>query len=569
MKHLTKWFALFCSAMLLVVFSACSPKPEEVDTIEALIKTISISNGGLSGGDSYTGQVDNQNFVVTFNDVAAESNIAAVKFNAKLSLGAKLDAESYNFFNEADPAATELTQTLKVINATKVQEYKVIINLSAPSKAPLLDKLVMKDAAGNEYRASVMDNLLLLGMPDAPTAQIAEIVLTPLRSTYEFTTMVDGVLSASDPGMFRIDFMGLTTEYEVSFATSPTPGADFTQAVVHDFSVATNNVYPDYAGEMTRGGDFDGQYVLVANRTAPKVFRVEDLLNDNASNPILLNMTGVDVGTHVVSAGRVSHGHVYLCNLSVGLSPLEPLRVYHYATPNAEPEVVLSWCGNIGNDTIYKGRLGDNISINLDESGNGYAYFAKQEPGDKIYRFTVSNYTHFSDPFEISLQTVSSYYGYYNQVADNQYLFTSSYVPMLWLKDADGNDLTSVEFMSTEGGAKPMHGVDPRIITFNRSRYLLFTVANSQGMHWNFGPVLYLFDITDGFDIPAAFVKLQDAMMLETFEPTWEYMFDASGATVASACTAQTAAAEVDGKLVIFTAAANAGFALIEVPKIK
>lgn len=569
MKHLTKWFALFCSAMLLVVFSACSPKPEEVDTIEALIKTISISNGGLSGGDSYTGQVDNQNFVVTFNDVAAESNIAAVKFNAKLSLGAKLDAESYNFFNEADPAATELTQTLKVINATKVQEYKVIINLSAPSKAPLLDKLVMKDAAGNEYRASVMDNLLLLGMPDAPTAQIAEIVLTPLRSTYEFTTMVDGVLSASDPGMFRIDFMGLTTEYEVSFATSPTPGADFTQAVVHDFSVATGNVYPDYAGEMTRGGDFDGQYVLVANRTAPKVFRVEDLLTDNASNPVMLNMTGVDVGTHPVSAGRLSHGHVYLCNLSVALSPLEPLRVYHYATPNAEPEVVLSWCGNIGNDTIYKGRLGDNISVNLDESGNGYAYFAKQQPGDKIYRFTVSNFTNFSDPFVIDLDKPYDYYGYYNQVADNQYLFTTSYTAMLWLKDADGNDLTSVEFMSTEGGAQPKHGVDPRIITFNRSRYLLFTVANSKEMHWNFGPVLYLFDITDGFDIPAALVKLQDAMMLETFEPTWEYMFDASGATVASACTAQTAAAEVDGKLVIFTAAANAGFALIEIPKIK
>ena len=569
MKHLTKWFALFCSAMLLVVFSACSPKPEEVDTIEALIKTISISNGGLSGGDSYTGQVDNQNFVVTFNDVAAESNIAAVKFNAKLSLGAKLDAESYNFFNEADPAATELTQTLKVINATKVQEYKVIINLSAPSKAPLLDKLVMKDAAGNEYRASVMDNLLLLGMPDAPTAQIAEIVLTPLRSTYEFTTMVDGVLSASDPGMFRIDFMGLTTEYEVSFATSPTPGADFTQAVVHDFSVATGNVYPDYAGEMTRGGDFDGQYVLVANRTAPKVFRVEDLLTDNASNPVMLNMTGVDVGTHPVSAGRLSHGHVYLCNLSVALSPLEPLRVYHYATPNAEPEVVLSWCGNIGNDTIYKGRLGDNISVNLDESGNGYAYFARQTEGDKIYRFTVRNFTDFSDPFEIKLDKPYNYYGYYNQVADNQYLFTTSYTAMLWLKDADGNDLTSVEFMKTEAGAQPMHGVDPRIITFNRSRYLLFTVANSRPNHWNFGPVLYLFDITDGFDIPAALVKLQDAMMLETFEPTWEYMFDIDGKTSADACTAQTAAAEVDGKLVIFTAAANAGFALIEIPKVK
>lgn len=57
--------------------------------------------------------------------------------------------------------------------------------------------------------------------------------------------------------------------------------------------------------------------------------------------------------------------------------------------------------------------------------------------------------------------------------------------------------------------------------------------------------------------------------MSETFEPTYEYMIDKDGKTTASACTAQTAAAVVDDKLVIYTAAANAGFAIIEVPKIK
>lgn len=221
MKKLSKWLALFMGATFLCCFSACKPEPEP-ETIEALIKTISISNGGLSGGDSYTGEVDNVNFVVTFDNVAAESNISAIKFSAKLSLGAKLDAETYNFYNEADPAANSLTQTVTVLNGTAKQEYKVIINLAAPSKAPLLDRLVMKDSDGKEYKASLMDNLLLLGMPDATSAKVVEIVLSPARATYEFTAMVDGVLSASNPGMLKLDFMGLTTEYEVSFAASPT-----------------------------------------------------------------------------------------------------------------------------------------------------------------------------------------------------------------------------------------------------------------------------------------------------------------------------------------------------------
>ncbi len=582
MKKLFNLALLFAAASSLL-FVGCDPEEEKKDdptsTIEARIKSIMITNGGISGGDRYTGVIDEASKTVTFEEVAAETNIAAVKFETTLSLGAHLDAETYDFTNAADPTASVLTQTVTVINGEVAVPYAVTLNLKAPEKAPLIDRLVMKDENGNTARANVIDNLLLLSLPEATSATIEEIVLTPARATCEFTTMTDGVLSASNPGKFIMEFMGLKTEYEVSFSSSPTAGADFSEAIVHDFSVATENVYPLYPGELVRGADFDGKYVLIADRATPEVHRIEDLLNDNTGNAIKLDLTGVEGGTHMISSGKLSHGHVYLCNLpSVGVSTTignGPLRVYHYATPESKPEVVLEWAGtNAAGDTIYTGRLGDNISVNLDEGGNGYVYFSKQEPGDKIFRFTVTNFTQFSDPFEINPPAIASYYGFYNQVGENQYLFTSSYTSPLWLMDANGTVLSEIELGTTTNDARLAHGCDPHIITFNRARYLIFTVANSLPMHWNFGPVLYLMDITEGNDVVSALTKLNDAMWpldeeAVTVEPAYSYFLDPTGATNASACVAHANAAEVNGKLVIFTSAANAGFAIIEVPKAK
>jgi len=138
--------------------------------------------------------------------------------------------------------------------------------------------------------------------------------------------------------------------------------------------------------------------------------------------------------------------------------------------------------------------------------------------------------------------------------------------------DADGSVQYELEFDWTTGGARPNHGVDPRVIVFNRSRFLMFTVANSQGMHWNFGPVLYIIDITDGFNTLAAFSKLDERVWAEEsdFEPNYQYFIGLEdGTTTASACAAQCNAAEVNGKLVVFTAGVNAGFALIEFSKAK
>lgn len=577
MRKSFKLAALF-AAMLAVLFAGCKKDPKPTETLEAFIKTIKIINGGISGGDMITGEIDNTAMVITFNDVPAETNIASVKFQGTYSLGAKLESDVIDFTQDNDPTAKTLTGSLKCVNygetgSVKEENYSIVLNLKDPASAPVIEKIVVKDDKGTEITltsANVMDGLLCLGVPESSSATIVSVTLSPTRASYEFTKAVDGVIQASEPGFFKMDFMGLTAEYEVTFAASPTPGADFSQAVVHDFSIVTGNVYADFAEEFTRGGDFDGEYVLLANRTAPKLLKVADLLNDDASSPIMLDITGIEGGTHVVSAGRLSHGHIYLCNLSTSVHDTTPgpLKVYHYASPTAVPEVVLSWDGTDLVNTVndFHARLGDNISVNLDESGNGYVFFFKQEPGDKFYRFTVTGFTNFSDPTEFDMPSTSHYYGMMNQVGDNQYIVKATYTAMMWLMDANGTVLREFEWGPMgEDEVSVSHSTDPRIIEFNRSRYLMLSNAR-RFLYWAEEGV-HVFDISEGNDVMSALVKMQDAQDAETLYPIYSYVMP--GEVISSACVALCNAAEVDGKLVIWAAAPHVGMCLIEVPKMK
>lgn len=568
-------------AMLSVLLVGCKPEPQPQDTIEALIKSISIKN------TTYNGEVDNTTYTVTFNDVAAETNIDAIQFTAKLSLGAKLEKDTYDFTQGASEDGKQLVQTIKVINGTKEQAYTVIINLSDPTSDPLLDKLVMKKASdGTEVTAQIIDGVLALGMPEESEATFVSISVIPARATYKFTTMQDDKLTAANPGQLELEFMGRKTVMDITFKAAPTPGVEIAAAVVHDFSVATENAPAEFAAENTRGTDFDGEHVLVVSRNDdgsafPHLYKVSDLLADNAGNKIALNTTGIEGGTHVVSSGSLNHGHIYICNLTTALSAADPLKVYHYADANAAPEV-WSWDGVLSvtedGDTIgAPARMGDNISVNIDQSGNGYAFFCGQEgSAEKVYRVQITNFNQFSNPTEILLDVPFPYYGYVNEAPEaGQYLFKSHYMAVIRLMDANGTSLMEdVELDATESGLNPRSGVDPHVIMFNRGRYLVFSTPYNNGKRIGAGPGLFMQDITDGVDTKAALIKWSEMLYDEEYlwEPTYHYSLDPTepdANKTVGACAAQCNAAEVDGKLVVFTAATKAGFALIEFPKAK
>ena len=567
-------------ALISMLFAGCEPDP--TNTVEAKIKAISIKN------TTYNGEVNNETFTVTFNGVAAETNVEAIQFTADLSLGAKLDKDTYDFTIGTSEDSKQLVQTIKVINQTVEQAYTVVINLLDPASDPILDKLIMKKGSnGEEVTALIFDGAVALGMPEETEAVFGSISLIPARANYKFTAMQNDKLAASNPGQLEIEFMGRKTVLDITFQSAPTPGADIAAAVVHDFSVALGNAPAAFAAENTRGTDFDGEHVLVVARADdgsanPHLYKVTDLLADNAGNPIELNTTGIEGGTHIVSSGSLNHGHIYICNLTTTLSKDAPLKVYHYADASATPEVAWEWDGVLGvnenGDTIgAPARLGDNISINIDESGNGYVFFCGQEgSAEKVYRAQITNFNQFSNPTEIILDVPFPYYGYINQVPEaGQYIFKSHYMAVIRLMDANGTPLMEdIEVDRCESGLNPRGGLDPQVIVYNRARYLVFSTPYNNGKRIGSGPGLFLQDITDGVDTKAALIKWSELLYDEEvlWEPTYHYSLDPSepeANKTVGACAAQCNVAEVDGKLVVFTAATKAGFALIEFPKAK
>ncbi len=409
---------------------------------------------------------------------------------------------------------------------------------------------------------------------------------TSERHYSNVTIMYDAVLNMGDSVKFTFvskdQSFGKIYMQKININTSSIPGIDYSAAVIHDFSIATGNAPLAFTDGLTRGTDFDGEYVLLVTRTdaetaSPHLYKVKDLLDDNMNTPYYLNTTGIEGGALLVSSGCLSQGHIYICNMTTQLSNGDNLKVYHYASPTAKPDV-WSWNGVLGNSsgTAAMSRLGDNISVNIDENGNGYAFFCGQyeDLSNRIYRVQITNFNHFSNPIEINCGVQFAYYGYVNEVPEKgQYLLKSYYSSIIRLMDANGNPLIEdIDLDETDCGLRT--GLDPHIVTFNNSRYLIWCTPYNDGRRLGSVPGLYIQDITNGVDTRRALIRWSELLYSEEdlWTPTYFYSLDPTqpeAGTIVTASTAQCNAAEVDGKLVVFTAVNKAGFVLVEFPKAK
>ncbi len=104
---------------------------------ETLIYNLYIANGGLSGGIRYNAAYDDATRTLTFNNVAAETDVQRIKFGGKISLGAHFDADSYNFYKPEAPNEKILKGNITLTSGENVANYNVVINLSDPASAPL------------------------------------------------------------------------------------------------------------------------------------------------------------------------------------------------------------------------------------------------------------------------------------------------------------------------------------------------------------------------------------------------------------------------------------------------
>lgn len=543
-------------ALLLCMFFACAKDDPIVENPsgETFIYKLNIVNGNISGNETYEGTVDKEKKTIGFT-IAAETDIQAVRFQGKLSLGARLDKEAYDF-------SENLTQTVQVVNGENTGDYQVNVTLRQPEQAPVIQKMTVKlsDGSSTEAFVSYVDQTVYMKATQSNEVEITGLSCLPKRATYTLTKATDGKVRKDDPGEIVLDFMGLKTSYHLSFANTPVFGADFAAGSTYDFSAnaAGAPLYADFAAENTRSADFDGNKLLVVSRQGgnnPKVLYFDDLKNGDASNEKKLNITGLSGGTYVISAGRLSHGHIYICNLTTGLADTQTgaLKIYHWQDENATPETIFRFDGTINGDVVSRGRFGDNLSVCLDENGNGHIFLLDQD-GTQMLRLDVNGFSTVSNPYIVNAPAAVSYYASVNRVdgSENEYVLTSTRAPIV-IMDKDGN----VSY-KTDIASLPVRGTDARIINFNHERYLVMTSGRAAASD----PVqtLYVYDISAGANTVQALTAFEQGDKV----PVYSYTLDG---TAASAYAANTGWGIVNDKLRLLGAATKAGFVVTEFSK--
>lgn len=522
---------------------------------ETVIYNISVANGGLSGADVIPGTVNDETKTLEFT-IPAETDIQAVRFQGKLSLGAKFDQDTYDFYTSEE---STLEGDIKIVNVENSQSYHVVLHLDEPTAAPVLNSIAVRDADGNICRGFVSDanNTLYLNCEGSRTAEIVEVNTLPRRSKAVFTSATDGILTYDEPGQLMLEFGGRTTVLDVDFAGKPVFGADFNLAEVYSYCTTTGNVYADFTAENTRWAQFDGTNMLVCSReggTFPKTISYSSIAAGSPSENIL-DVTGIAGGTFTVSAGGFSHGHIYVCNLTTAL-PDPTFKIYHWADASAPCETILETTGN----DDFKGRWGDNFSISLNEAGDGYIWLFDHAGGAFCLRFEVKGFTQISEPVKIDCPYTVAYYASINPVdgEENRYTLTSATQQTILLVDADLNVYNRIE--PQEGAEFPVNAEnDARIIKYNGERYLI--TCNAWGWMYRKAQTIRVYDLSQGGDAQMGITNFNAT------DRTPIYTYELGGANCA-AYTANTGAAiDSEGNLVIMGAAPRGGFAVIKVPR--
>lgn len=553
-------YGLLMIAGLFALNSCSEDSIVENPSGETFIYRLSIANGGLTGTDVIQGTIDEGSKTITF-DAPAETDIEAIKFASKISLGAHLDKDTYDF-------SQSNTVPVTVINGENVSTYQVTINFAEPQETPMITSVKVKLPNGTEKIAYVseIDKSIYMGAEEFESVEIISISCLPKRTVTTLTLATNNVVQKENPGSILLDFMGIKSEYRLLFAAIPVFGADFTKGSTYGYCNSLGNTFGDFVAENTRSADFDGENLLVVSREGGTNVRVIPFSEIKAGNPggVTLNADGIEMGTFLVSAGRISHNHYYVSNLSTSVGEDQPLKLYYWDNVNSKPEILLEFLGAAngpdGEVDLSKMRFGDNLNVCLDESGNGYIYFVTQD-GTAVLRYNVTGFTTLESPTYLVPPITLSYYAAINQVPgkDNEYIVTSIQAG-IYLTDADLNTITDIDYNNI-----PMRCTDARIITFDNERYLITTSGRWGAWSKDAAQTFYIYDLTDGATTALAMMNL-----VADGVPQPLFTFTIGGDSPATYCSAPSGCTGWgigNGMLRIMTAAPRAGFAIFEFPE--
>lgn len=557
-----KKISVYMSLLLipLCMFTSCENDDDlGVDDAKVTVQSIKIVNGGISKSEVYDGTIYEENKMISFA-VAAETDLSNITFEAQLPEGSKLEKTSYNF-------SKTFVQKIRVINGTIIREYIVTLMI----QDPLITINSIKVVNGGRSRAEIYDGIVDQTSKTITFSVAAETDLSKIKfeaelpefakleyNTYNFSKNLTQKIRAVNAHAVGIYTVTLTLKDSVQI------GIDFSNPTIYDYSLNPigNSIFPDFAALNTRSADFDGSYILMVSRDGgnnPKLLSLENVVAGNTT-PIMLSTTGISGGTFAVSSGRLAQKHIYISNLSILSTATERFKIYHWADPTAEPELICSISGAELGLNASSGasvpRFGDNLSVNLDASGNGYI-FALNNTGSMILRLAVSGFTTITETSLLPLLIVTPYYGSVSQVgSSDEYILSNTYSnSKIGIIDKNG-----VDDYRLLGTSVPIGAGDARVVTFNGARYLIATTGR-----WTatVTPQTFLvYDITNGSTLREAFV------LLDTENPAPVYSFSLNG-TGSAAASASTGWAAVGDDVYFFAAAPQAGFTLIKFPKKK
>lgn len=381
---------------------------------------------------------------------------------------------------------------------------------------------------------------------EATVSEGAEITET----VYDYS-MEEG--TASKTQVIRIQNHQRYTDYFMTIKRRiPVYGADFEKPVEYKFLDASK--IPGGTGSVSRGADFDGEYVLIVRRTPPYVLKYEDL-KAGKIEPQELDMTGVEGGLFAVNCGFLANGHIYIATLSSGAA--SPLKIYYYETPSSKPEVI----GNFTNIPGTTTRHGDAISGNIDKNGNGYIFFGDNGATDFV-RIKVTNHKTTGDVTVLSNNANATANTYVYRIDDtDKYLWSGLRLPVTL---SDENVTPGGASLPLDDNILPKESVAARMFTFNQERYLMACVAKYGGAS-KATPALNVYNLTKGANEEEAMENFKAA---ESHNPDYSIIIGGdSGITAPGICTNYHIVKDSNGndeKLIIFGYRLNTGFVIAE-----
>lgn len=133
----------------LFFYSCADNYPVNIDSPdEVILKSIKILNSGSDGNTVLEGRIDENTKTIWFPRIDPETNLSAIRFQAEMSDGAKLEKESYIFdFEEGKDSKTIV---IKIINNKRFREYFVTLRLNIPVYGADFGKSQIYDNTNNE-----------------------------------------------------------------------------------------------------------------------------------------------------------------------------------------------------------------------------------------------------------------------------------------------------------------------------------------------------------------------------------------------------------------------------------